>query len=163
MTPDCVNNIFIVDVDAGRMFWRYGPRTHPRLAGQEAGCSRRASGGKSYWVVKIGGRAFKRAHLIYLVAVGEMPRPCCDHINGDSLDDRIANLRKATVAQNAQNHKGRARRIALPMGVRNLAGGRFQARIGHLGKLIHLGAYATPEAAQAVYLAKRKELFGEFA
>jgi hypothetical protein len=163
MTPEHLACLFDVDLDAGRLFWRHGPRTHPRLAGQEAGGARRSHSGKQYWIVKIDGRAVKRSHLIYLAANGELPSPCCDHINGDSLDDRASNLRRATVAENAQNHKRRARRIALPMGVRHMASGRFQARIGHLGKQVHLGAYATPEEAAAIYRAKRKELFGEFA
>ncbi len=158
-----VQRMFHADLTTGRLFWAVAPRTHPRLKGHEAGTARRAASGKFYWYIKIGGRAIKRSHLVFCLVHGRFPEPCCDHINGDSLDDRPSNLREATATQNAWNHKRRARRIQLPMGVRRAASGRFQARIGHLGKQLHLGAYDTPEAAEAAYLAKRKELFGEFA
>jgi hypothetical protein len=49
------------------------------------------------------------------------------------------------------------------MGVRLTPSGRFQARIAHFGKLLSLGAFATPQEAQSVYLAKRQELYREFA
>lgn len=121
-------------------------------------------GGKRYWVIKISRTSFKRGRLIFLAAHGRLPTPCVDHDNGDSLDDRKSNLREATVIQNAWNHKKRARRIDLPMGVRVLReSGRFQARISFHGRQIHLGAYDTPEQAHDVYLAKRKELYREWA
>lgn len=158
-----INRMFVVDMDAGRMFWRDGPRTHPRLKGVEAGSIRTQHSGKLYWIIKIDGKTYKRSHLIFLLANGYWPTPCVDHINGNSTDDRPSNLRQATIQQNAWNHKKRKRRASLPMGVRSLPSGRYEARIGHNGRQVHLGSYETPAAAQAVYLDKRRELYGEFA
>lgn len=155
--------LFRVDADAGRLFWKSPPKNHSRLLGLEAGCPRRASSGKLYWHIKIGARAYKRAHLIFCAVHGRWPSPLCDHKDGDSLNDRPENLREATTTQNAWNHKARSRRIRLPMGVRHMASGRFQARISHYGRQLHLGTYETPEQASAVYAAKRKELFGDYA
>ncbi len=42
--------------------------------------------------------------LIYLYFYGELPETI-DHINGDRLDNRIENLRKATASQNQHNRK----------------------------------------------------------
>lgn len=155
--------LFDVDLANGTFTWKSPPPGHPRLLGTEAG-SARPNRSKSYWVIKIGGKAFKRSRMIFLAVHGHWPSPCVDHINGNSLDDRIFNLREATVTENAWNHKGRARRQSLPMGVRLVAkSGRYQARISFNGRQIHLGAYDTPAEAQSIYIAKRRELFNEFA
>ncbi len=147
----------------GKLFWIIPPRTHPRLRGCEAGYAHtQRHSGKRYWYVRFMGRKLKRSHIIFFLSRGWWPRPCVDHINGDSLDDRPDNLREATILQNAWNHKCRAKKSGLPMGVRK-SGDRYQARIGFCGKQIHLGSYSTEKAARAAYSAKREELFGEFA
>lgn len=161
---DRLLTVFSPDLLNGRLYWRRPSKYHAEKTGTEAGCSRYSRHGKHYWIIKLDGRARHRSHLIYCIVHGRFPEPCADHINGDSLDDRPCNLREATVTQNAWNHKTRKRRISLPMGVRvSAASGRYVARISCHGRQIHLGAYDTPEEAQQVYLAKRKELFGEFA
>jgi hypothetical protein len=163
LSPERLLSLFDVDVENGRLIWRNPPKYHPRMLGKEAG-GPRPNRGKHYWVVKIDGRAHKRGRLIFLAAHGKLPNPCVDHINGDSLDDRISNLREATVTQNAWNHSKRARRINLPMGVRRVEkSGRFQARISFHGRQIHHGAFDTPEEAHGAYLSKRRELYREFA
>ena len=100
---------------------------------------------------------------MFLYVYGYFPFPCIDHINGNSLDDRIENLREATIIENAWNHKKRKRKINLPMGVRNMANGKFQARIGYKGKQLHLGVFDTANEAKNIYELKRKELYGKFA
>lgn len=163
MMPPDLRHIFTVDLAEGKLFWHRPPGNHSRLFGREAGSPRSSGSGKLYWHIKIGGRAYKRSHLIFAWVNGRMPSPCVDHIDGNSLNDRPANLREATALQNAWNHKKRARRIDLPMGVRRLASGRFQARIALEGRQIHLGAFDTPQQAAAAYQTKRGELYGEFA
>lgn len=159
-----LQRLFDIDFEKGRFFWKDPPKNHPRLKGQEAGAPRSDNYGKRYWVIKIGRKAFKRARLVFLAVHRRFPEPCVDHRNGNSLDDRPDNLREATVTQNAWNHKSRARRIDLPMGVRLVRhSGRYQARISRHGQQLHLGAYDTPDEAHQVYLAKRKELYGEYA
>ena len=162
MTRDDILRLFTVDVDAGRMFWKAPPKNHSELLGIEAGAAR-PNRGKSYWVVKIDAKAYKRGRLIFLVAHGRLPSPCIDHINGDSLNDRLINLREATITQNAWNHKKRKRRIALPMGVRSLSSGRYQARIAVNKKMNYLGIFDTPEDASVIYQQARAQYFGEFA
>ena len=165
MTRDEILRIFRVDMESGRLWWAIRPKCHAQLFGQEAGGPRRSHSGKSYWIVRAGGKAWKRAHLVYCVMHGRFPSPCVDHINGDSLDDRIANLREATITENAWNHKKRRRPSAsgLPMGLRVTRYGRFVARIGYRGKQIQIGVFATQAEAHAAYLAKRMELYGQFA
>jgi len=163
LTKTEIEALFTVDLEGGRLFWRVPSKYHAEKVDQEAGGPALSQSGKYYWVVSINGRKYKRAHLIFCLAHGRFPVPMADHKNGDSLDDSPSNLRDATATQNAWNHKKRKRRIALPMGVRATKAGTFEARIGFHKTQIHLGAFATPEAAHAVYLSKRSELYGEFA
>lgn len=88
---------------------------------------------------------------------------CVDHKNGNSLDNRLCNLRRATKAQNCQNSKTPRNNTSGFKGVTKLtyASGivRFTAQI----KGTYLGTFDTPEEAHAAYVAKATELFGEFA
>lgn len=149
--------------EGGRLFWQWFNRYHPDTYQKEAGSVRIGRHGQGRWVVKIGGRPYWRAHIVFAMTHGRWPEGQIDHINGNALDDRPENLRDVTPTQNAWNHRTRAKRSPLPMGVRALRGGKYQARIGYMKRSIHLGVFATPEEAAMVYRAKRKELFGEYA
>jgi hypothetical protein len=151
-----------LDHETGKLFWIKPPKKHPDLIGKEAGCLAK-SNKKNYYVVQVNGKKYKRGHIVFYLVNGFWAKPCIDHINGDSTDDRPCNLRQATFTENAWNHKKRARRIELPMGVRSLASGKFEARISYCGKQIHLGSFQSPDEASAVYQSKRKELYGQFA
>ena len=157
-----VESILQVDCEAGKAVWISPTKYHPDLFGQEAGCARPTRSGKFYWHIKIDRIPYKRADIVFLCAHGRWPSMMLDHKNGDSLDDGADNLREATTHQNAWNHKGRAKKSDLPLGVRLTPGGRYSARIGHMNKLITLGTFGTPEEAHAKYMTERKERFGEF-
>ncbi len=156
-----VLNIFRVEPESGRIFWT-NPLGRSRTHGKEAGTLSTCRHGKPYHIIKIRGRFIRRGHIIFFYVNDCWPTHFLDHINGDSLDDRIENLRQATATQNSWNKKSYRKGSNLPMGVTRKEA-RFQARIGLNGKLIPLGCYSTPEEASAVYQLKRKELFGEFA
>jgi hypothetical protein len=88
---------------------------------------------------------------------GEQPPKFIDHINGKRSDNRIANLRAATAATNAENrHGGQKGSTSGLLGVaRN--GNNWQAYICVQRKPIYLGTFKTPEEAHQAYLnAKRK-------
>lgn len=88
-----------------------------------------------------------------------------DHRNGDGLDNRRANLRVASVAQNAYNRRPMKGSFSGYKGVRHkmFTRDRWIASIGHERRLLHIGMYDTAEEAARAYDAKAKELFGEFA
>lgn len=162
ITKNDLINLFDVYPNEGKFFWKNVSKYHNQINGMEAGCASPANG-KYYWHIKINNKRYKRGRLMFFYVYGKFPNPCVDHINGDSLDDRIENLRQATVIENAWNHKKRKRKINLPMGVRNTKNGKYQARISFKGKQFHLGVFETVEQAQNIYQIKRKELYGEFA
>jgi hypothetical protein len=150
-----------LDVDAalGKVFWRDPSAFHPRLLGREAGGPRASRGGKSYWIVKLGGIPYRRSQIVLCVKTGSWPTEQVDHIDGDSLNDRGDNLRHASQMQNAWNHKTRRKASSAPMGTRRLPGGRYVARLR--GK--SLGSFASAEEAVEAYRAARLEAFGSFA
>lgn len=83
-----------------------------------------------------------------------------DHINGDGLDNRRCNLRLCTIGQN-----NAARRTAGASGLRGVekVGTRWRAYIGHNRRNLHLGSFASSEAAARAYDAAALEAYGEFA
>lgn len=87
-----------------------------------------------------------------------------DHINGDGLDCRMVNLRRATHAENVRNAPRRRDNSSGFKGVSwEKARRSWRARISHGGRKIHLGLYPSPEDAARAYDDRAREFFGEFA
>lgn len=86
-----------------------------------------------------------------------------DHINSDPLDNRRANLRAATAADNARNRRPNQRKSDLPKGVHRNQSGHFQAQIKVKGEKRYLGTFATSAEAHAAYVEAARRFHGEFA
>jgi hypothetical protein len=84
-----------------------------------------------------------------------------DHINGDSSDNRIANLRLTTPKENTENQH-RPRSDNTTSGVKGVTkrsdSNTWRAQIGHNGKRIHIGGFKTIADAQAAYAAAAAQL-----
>lgn len=109
----------------------------------------------------------KRAHLfMHRVIMGTPPELQVDHIDGDKLDNRRANLRNCSQAMNTcsrlkAGREGVSRfRGVSPSGYPNK---KWIAQIGYKRNKFYLGAYRTEEEAARAYDKKAQELFGEFA
>jgi hypothetical protein len=87
-----------------------------------------------------------------------------DHIDRDGLNNRRANLRFATHAQNNQN---KAMHPLNSSGFKGVSlykpNGRWRAYIDKDGHRTCLGYFATPEEAHAAYVAAASTLHGDFA
>lgn len=118
------------------------------------------------YAVQVHGRRvgeFFRLHRLILGLDHGDPREG-DHINGDRLDNRQANLRIVTGRQNKQNQpvnrcSGRTSRFR---GVCRTSDGAWQAQIWLDGRNVHLGRFATEEEAARVATAARAEHFSHF-
>jgi hypothetical protein len=147
----------------GVLIWKKPSKFHKNVIGKVAGSIQPNSSGKKYRAVSIGGRKYKCSHVVFCLANGRWPNDQVDHRDGNSLNDDPTNLREATPTQNAWNHKGRRKRSGLPMGVKRMPNGRFQARIAVNKKKLSLGTFASADKASEAYRRARTEHFGEFA
>lgn len=86
-----------------------------------------------------------------------------DHINGDPLDNRRANLRLCTQAQNACNRgKRREDCTSKYIGV-SLVPASWEAIVWHQGRRVYVGRFQSELEAARARDAKARELQGEFA
>ncbi len=87
-----------------------------------------------------------------------------DHINNNGLDNRKANLRICTSAENLRNRRSSGTKTSIYKGVNQKGtSGQYKANIHANGKLMHIGTYGTEIEAAMAYNIEAKKIFGEFA
>lgn len=84
-----------------------------------------------------------------------------DHINGDGLDNRRANLRFVTPQQNGMNRRDK-RGSSQYRGVRAV-NGRWEAVLSHGGKRTNLGRFSDEKDAALAWDRAASEAYGEYA
>lgn len=136
-------------------------RKTPCIAGQILLGSKNKHGRQIYLRLHINGQEYYAHRLAWLYVYGQFPR-LLDHKNHDGLDNRINNLRLATVAQNYINAKKRVTNTSQFKGVWK-HGGQFCAETSYNGKKVYIGLFDDPKTAHAAYLKTITKLYGEFA
>lgn len=125
-------------------------------------CAMRVKGGKYYAKRTVREGEGKKNIFIHRL-VAETPKGMdTDHINGDTLDNRRANLRWCSATENMRNQKIHSDNTSGFKGVfksRN----RWVARIRINGINKHLGSFKEKEDAARAYDSNAKKYFGEFA
>lgn len=112
--------------------------------------------------VRINGKQQKiRLHRFILTA------PCgmvVDHINGNTLDNRRANMRICSHAENGCNRRAQGGGKSYFKGVVwNKQRGKWEAQVWSKGRRVYAGLFTCEEDAARAYDAKATRLFGEFA
>lgn len=85
-----------------------------------------------------------------------------DHIDGNSNNNRIENLRAANRFQNNRNHRTSKANTSGHMGVYALRSGRWKAGIRRDGRQVWLGAFDNFESAVSARLDAEREVYGAF-
>ena len=156
LSADALNELF--EYRDGKLFWKISPSQNT-LAGEEAGFLRSSEG---YYGVSIKDVTYKRSILIWIMHFGKIaPGLVIDHVDLDKANDKIENLRLATISQNAQNKPKQKRNTSGFKGVTTRKFG-FEASIKYKGYSKYLGTFKTAELAYAAYCAEASKLHGEF-
>jgi len=109
-----------------------------------------------YSRIKIGGRSYQRARLVWIWHRGAIPDgEVVDHSNGRPWDDRINNLRLVSNRRNQSNKRNTSEH---GVGVTRLASGWFRATIERAGKKKILGYSRCKVDAGAMYGRARAQL-----
>lgn len=160
-TPEELRQLLSYDPESGALIWLPRPvdmfaegncgsenvcaTWNKRYAGTEAGTVSEKYG---YRILGIGGRLIGAHRIAWAMHHGFWAQSPIDHINGDSVDNRIRNLREVTPQQNQRNCHRRSDNKSGVTGVsRAPRGGGWVAKIRVDGTQRHLGTFDTIEAA----------------
>jgi len=154
-----LRQLLTYDALSGEFVWLVATRNGK---GQPGCCAGRVND-QGYFHIGIFGRNYKSHRLAWLYVYGEWPERDLDHINGDRADNRIANLRLATRAQNAANKRRHRTNFSGFKGVSfHPKTKKWRAIICQGGHSFHLGLFESKEEAHAAYCYVAKERFDEF-
>ena len=116
-----------------------------------------------YLETEINDICYQAHRLIWFYVYKVWPKELIDHINGNTADNTLTNLRECTILQNSQNRSKPKNNTSGFKGVsfyKKLD--KWVAHLGINGTQKHLGYYVTPEEASEAYNKAAKELHGEF-
>ena len=154
ITQELVCSLF--EYRDGKLFWKV-PKSG-RTVGKEAGTMSISSGYRHVWIHY---KQYLTHRIIYLMFHGHLPK-FLDHLDGDSNNNKIENLREATAEQNQRNRGLSCRNNT---GVKNVSkrGNRYRVGFTYEGKHLHVGYYGTLTEAEQAAKIKRQQLHKEFA
>ena len=154
LTVERARELLDYNPDTGHLTWRIA-RPGTAKAGSRAGSAAHWNG---YRVVSIRCHQYQEHVLAWLIYFGVWPEDCLDHINGARSDNRIANLRECSRAENSQNRGPDADNKCGFLGVHLTPNGKWRAQIKKDGFRHYLGDFSSPEEASAEYLRAKRRL-----
>ena len=159
---------FDYDPQTGVLTWRDRPREHfntdqshkcwtTKWPGKPAG----SPNCKGYMQVGLVGTLLLNHRIIWQLVHGMVPATL-DHVNGNRLDNRLANIRPCTASQNMMNRKLGGSKSGF-RGVRKLKRGGWEVRITVSRQQYTVGSYPTIEDAITARIEAEARMFGDFA
>ena len=105
-----------------------------------------------YTVIRIDGERYYLHRLAWFYMHGVWPKSQIDHIDGDTTNNKISNLRESTQAENRQNMRSAMTNSKTGiLGVR-FRKGKWEARIKVGDRQINLGRFNSAYLAQMAYV-----------
>lgn len=129
--------------------------------GDPAGCLNN----RNYYQTRFAGKIFQNHRIIFFLHNGFCPA-CIDHVDGNTQNNRIDNLRGATFSQNMQNSKIRKNNSSGHKGISLHSSGKYwEVQIKKNRKLVISKLFSISEFQAACDFAdeQRKILHGKFA
>ena len=96
LTASDVRQLFSYNPINGCLYRKAG---RPRDCNKPAGCKRE----RGYIKISVHNKSYLAHRLIWLWRYGDFEAECIDHINGDTSDNRLHNLRCVTLSENQHN------------------------------------------------------------
>lgn len=155
LTQARLHELIRYDHQTGQFFWRK-IRKGVSSTDQPAGCV----GANGYIYISVDNNKLLAHRIAWLYVYGEWPDYHLDHINHNTQDNRIENLRDAPRAINMHNQrKAHVDSLTGFMGVtfekaRNL----YVAKITVNRKSVFVGRFKTAQAAHDAFIKKKREL-----
>ena len=156
-----IRELLSYDPDTGVFHWKPRRDRCPMPAGALAGWANSLG----YLHISIGNKKYLGHRLAWKYFYGVDAPDQIDHINNDPSDNSIRNLRISNQSQNLANRR-RKSNTKYPKGVSRVGRDgkeKYAVHAGLNGKSLYVGTFASQEEASAAYLAKAKEIHGEFA
>lgn len=157
LTVERVRKLLSYDPETGVFRWRVS------RGGVRAGDAAGAVIGAGYVYISIDDHPYLAHQLAWLLMTGEWPQATVDHRDRCKTNNRWANLRDATKAQQLMNRTAPKHNTS---GVRGVCwdrrSGRWRATINVNRRHIDLGRFVTKAEAVAARAAGEREHFGEY-
>jgi hypothetical protein len=143
------------------LVWKIIPSRSMKI-GDVAG---RLHSGTQYYLIQINKKQYRLHRLVWIYHNGDIPNEMIvDHIDGDTKNNRIENLRLATHSENLRNSKIRSTNTSGIKGVQwYKSRNKWRAQIRVDNKEKFLGYFDTIEEAETVAIAARNNIHGDFA
>ena len=149
----------VFDYKNGKLFWKCPTNPKKTPAGSLAGTVSK----RGYIHVQYNRKIYKAHQLVYLMHTGTMCK-LLDHVNGVLTDNRVENLRPASVMQNQRNAGIRKDNTS---GVKNVSwhsrAKKWGVQLSIAGKIKHFGYFDDLELAALVARSAREKHHAAFA
>jgi len=154
-TIDELREYLDYDPETGVLRWKKRPGARV-LAGAVAG----SVYSHGYLYIRLKGARVTAHRAAFALRHGRWPHRCCDHIDGNKLNNRADNLRECSLAENQHNRRiGRNNRSGIKGVCKDGSGWRVRVA---LNGMTHRKSFRRFEDAATYVKQLREQLHGEF-
>lgn len=155
LTANRLREALHYNAETGVFVWRIDASISTRI-----GCVAGTVDGRGYIRIGIDGRVFRAHRMAWLYVYGCWPKNEIDHIDGDTSNNAISNLRDVPRRINQQNqtaafknNEAAVRGVSL-----HKATGKWRARIWHEGRSHALGLFDLQADASEAYVSAKRAM-----